>query len=1081
MARRLGVKRASCALTQARPLGHSIRALSASLLASTSILVTPVTISAPLTAATLVASTWLGATPAAAQFFPLGGNGGDSGGYTPGGLGGDGSGCFCGAAQPGTSDASFGGGGGGGGAPNAAGANGGDGDNAGGTGGPTPGANGGVGSVGAVSGGGGGGGGAGGAIGATSFSNSTINGGAGGAGGVGGAGNFYGGGGGGGGAGGYGVRFSGSGAIVTGSSFSATGGVGGNGGNGGSGAAYGGNGGSGGDGGVGVWLGSAVTDFTNAGTITGGRGGDAGIGGTSAGVAGNDGFAGSGGIGLAIDGTTVVNNSGATIAGGDAGTGIGGFGPPLHGGNGIYAYSRSTIINSGTIIGGNVAAIGGYAGFGIFLPSGGTITNNVGGTIQGGAAPAGIGGAAIYAANATITNRGTITSGAGTYSFPAIFGYNLTIINSGTINAGAGPAIGLSGGNNVLELQAGSVINGVVYGGCGCGTNTLRFGGPVFGGIGGSLPPSETFDLTLIGPVGQYQDFNLFEVTGGSWAFTGAATQTDPWTITNGVVFLSGDLSAASSVTVNSNGLLIGLGGLLGNTQINSGGFFAPGLVPGQRQAINGTLGFASGAQYLITVDPLPANTTGADVTGVTTIAGGTVQAFFQSAAYTAGLYNILTASSVTGTFTGGLVAINSPDGLFPSLNYSTPGEVNIELSATAPTVTGLSKNAQNVVDAITNFANNGGTVPGSIAGLFGLAGDAANQAFGQLAGQPGPAAAQSGINATNSFINTIFDAVFGGSGGGIGGGAIGYASETNVSPAAAEAYAAVTPRDRRAAPFAARWNVWATTYGGYNKVDGSASTGTADTTSRVFGLVAGAEYRFAPDTKAGFVMGGSTSNFDLSNGFGNGSADAFNLAVYGKHQMGPAYVAGALGYSLQSAKTKRIVAGTNVLEADFTANVITARLEGGYRFAMAPINIAPYAALQSTTYFLPSYSEHATAGLPAFALSYDSDAITATRTELGARFDKVIASGDGIWKLKSKLAWAHDWNTNMHATATFQALPGATFTVNGAEPSADSALVSLGAEYAWGNGWSLAANFDGEFSSTTSSYAGKGTLRYQW
>jgi outer membrane autotransporter protein len=322
---------------------------------------------------------------------------------------------------------------------------------------------------------------------------------------------------------------------------------------------------------------------------------------------------------------------------------------------------------------------------------------------------------------------------------------------------------------------------------------------------------------------------------------------------------------------------------------------------------------------------------------------------------------------------------------------------------------------------------------------------------------------------------------VFGGSGGGIGGGAIGYASETNVSPAAAEAYAAVTPRDRRAVPFTARWNVWATSYGGYNKVDGSASTGSADTTSRVFGLVAGAEYRFSPDTKAGFVMGGSTSNFDLSNGFGNGSADAFNLAVYGKHQMGAAYVAGALGYSLQSAKTKRVVASTNVLEADFTANVITARLEGGYRFAMTPINIAPYAALQSTTYFLPSYSERATAGLPAFALSYDSDAITATRTELGARFDKVIAAGEGIWKLKSKLAWAHDWNTDVHATAAFQSLPGATFTVNGAEPSADSALVSLGAEYAWGHGWSLAANFDGEFSSTTSSYAGKGTLRYEW
>jgi hypothetical protein len=32
-----------------------------------------------------------------------------------------------------------------------------------------------------------------------------------------------------------------------------------------------------------------------------------------------------------------------------------------------------------------------------------------------------------------------------------------------------------------------------------------------------------------------------------------------------------------------------------------------------------------------------------------------------------------------------------------------------------------------------------------------------------------------------------------------------------------------------------------------------------------------------------------------------------------------------------------------------------------------------------------------------------------------------------------------------------------------------------------WLNGISLAATFEGEFSNRTESYAGKGTLRYQW
>jgi len=32
-----------------------------------------------------------------------------------------------------------------------------------------------------------------------------------------------------------------------------------------------------------------------------------------------------------------------------------------------------------------------------------------------------------------------------------------------------------------------------------------------------------------------------------------------------------------------------------------------------------------------------------------------------------------------------------------------------------------------------------------------------------------------------------------------------------------------------------------------------------------------------------------------------------------------------------------------------------------------------------------------------------------------------------------------------------------------------------------WHNGWMLAANFDGEFSRTTASYAGKGSVKYAW
>jgi uncharacterized protein YhjY with autotransporter beta-barrel domain len=172
-------------------------------------------------------------------------------------------------------------------------------------------------------------------------------------------------------------------------------------------------------------------------------------------------------------------------------------------------------------------------------------------------------------------------------------------------------------------------------------------------------------------------------------------------------------------------------------------------------------------------------------------------------------------------------------------------------------------------------------------------------------------------------------------------------------------------------------------------------------------------------------------------------------------------------------------VAGTDRLEAEFKAQTFAARLEGGYRFATPWLGVTPYAALQGTSFHQPTYAENATTGSDTFALSYNSETTTNVRTELGARFDKSFLVGDGLLTLRSRLAWAHDSDTDRAVTAAFQALPGAAFTVNGAEPSADSALVSTGAELRLRGGLSLAARFEGEFADGSQTYAGKGTLRY--
>ncbi|WP_163468522.1 autotransporter domain-containing protein, partial [Klebsiella michiganensis] len=58
------------------------------------------------------------------------------------------------------------------------------------------------------------------------------------------------------------------------------------------------------------------------------------------------------------------------------------------------------------------------------------------------------------------------------------------------------------------------------------------------------------------------------------------------------------------------------------------------------------------------------------------------------------------------------------------------------------------------------------------------------------------------------------------------------------------------------------RWTVWATPFGSSQTVDGNTGQGSSSTTSRVYGLAVGADYRISPDAFAGFALAGGSTTF---------------------------------------------------------------------------------------------------------------------------------------------------------------------------------------------------------------------------
>ena len=528
---------------------------------------------------------------------------------------------------------------------------------------------------------------------------------------------------------------------------------------------------------------------------------------------------------------------------------------------------------------------------------------------------------------------------------------------------------------------------------------------------------------------------------------------------------------------------------------------------------VTGNLAFQSGAFYVVQVNPTTASTT--NVSGTASLAG-TVGAVFAPGSYIARSYTILTAAGGrTGTFDA-LATSGLPASFQTSLSYTgNTAVLNLRAQLVPepprrqrrrrrrrhrPARTGLpplppSASARrrrpspsielNVGHAIDNFFNNGGALPPAFVSLFNLTGNNLTTALDQLSGEAATGAQKVAFQLTDQFLNLMLDPFVDGRSG-VGGAdhpALGFAPERETMPPdIALAYASVFKAPRSAAPvYEPRWTVWGGAYGGSNRTTGDlAVIGSHDLSARTVGFAGGFDYRLTPDTVVGLAFAGGGTNWSLSQGLGGGKSDAFQAGIYGATKYGPAYLAAAFAFANHWMSTDRLAFGDH-LTADFNAQSYGGRLEGGYRFATPYGGITPYAAIQAQSFHTPGYTE--TGVIPnGFALTFNGRDATDTRSELGARFDRVLAVySNAVLALRGRVAWAHDWVSDPTLTPLFQALPGASFIVNGALLPQNAALASAGGELRFGNGITLLAKFDGEFASHSSTYGGTGTFRYRW
>jgi uncharacterized protein with beta-barrel porin domain len=738
--------------------------------------------------------------------------------------------------------------------------------------------------------------------------------------------------------------------------------------------------------------------------------------------------------------------------------------------NGIFADSAGpgavTVISTGNI------ATQGFAARGIFAFSAGAGAVTV--TSHTNIATAGTGAYGIYAishlgAAVTVTSSGNITTqGQQATGISARGTGTVTVTSTGNIATAGNNAAG------ILAVGTGAVAvtinSGTVSGGSGTGAGVSISGGT-------------TNTLTNLGTVTALSGLAIQGDTGNN-------TVNNFGTVIGNVILGSGTNAFNNMAGGSFNaGATVNLGA--GNTLTNAGTLSPGGAGVIQTTALTGNLVQSATGRLLTDTNVAGATSDRINVSGTANLAGA-VQLQVQNLTFAPWQQTVLSAAG--GVTNNGLSLTASP-ALQAQLVFPDATDVVIKSAGLNFAVPGLSNNQT----AVGNALNGAARTAGLGAPVFNvLLNTTSLPAYGlaltQLSGEAATGTQQATFDAMNIFMGTMLDPFNRGTTSTPGGGASGYASEVEPSAYASDgrkrtaaehdAYAMFTkvpPQN-----FEARWNVWAAGFGGSQTTDGNAAVDSNGATSRIAGTAVGADYRFSPNTIAGFAMAGGGTNYVVANGLGSGRSDLFQAGAYMRHTMGSAYIAGALAYGWQDVTTNRTVtlAGLDQLQAQFNANAFSGRLEGGYRFVspwIGGVGITPYAAAQFTTFDLPAYAEQAIVGTNNFALAYGAKSVTDPRTEIGLRSDKSYVVQDAILTLRGRLAWAHDYDTDRSIGATFQTLPVASFVVNGATQSADKALTTAAADVKWRNGVSLSGVFEGEFGSNVASYTGKGVVRYQW
>ena len=725
---------------------------------------------------------------------------------------------------------------------------------------------------------------------------------------------------------------------------------------------------------------------------------------------------------------------------------------------------NNTYSGGTTVTGGLINFMAGNLGTGTITVNGGGLQWAAGNTSDISAQLAAIGsGGATFDTNgnnvsfaAALTGSGGLTkAGGGTLTLGAAATYaGTTNINGGTLQAGvvnalptstavtvaSGATLALNGFNQTIASLAGA---GMVT----MGTGSLTAGGN---------NTSTTFSGTISGSGG------LTKTGSGALTLSGANTYTGLTTVAAGTLTVNGSLAGA--VALNNGTVLSGTGQVAG--LVSNGATIAPGNSIG---TLTVTGNFTqNGGIYQVEVNAAGQNDR-INATGSATLNGGTVQVLAQSGNYARNTtYTILNA---TGGLSGAYSGVSSNFAfLTPSLSYDANNAYLLLFQSASAFAAGAQTPNQYAVGTVLDQVN--ATATGDLNTVL--------NALSVLGTQQGPAAlnAISGqqyadFGTTNLGSGALFMNAVGQQMALARGGAGGGQRQALAQACEIEACDGVSP-----------WSVWASALGGLGSVAGNGNSSTL--TYNFGGAAAGIDYRLDPRFLVGLSAGYAAGNQWVDSFMGRGWTDTVSVIGYGSFTQGGFYADALAGYAWSGNQLQRqiqIPGLQRTANGSTGANQFLGQIETGYRigiFAPAAASVTPFARLQGSTVTQNAFSEW---GANSLSLNVAQQTTNSLRTVFGADLAGAIPLGsERSLALDLRLGWLHEYaDTGRPITAAFAGAPSNAFTVYGATPQRDAAVIGFSAGTSIAEATQLYLRYDGEIGAGSNNHTLNLGLRISW